>query len=57
MLLAAHWIEGVDWLAKTVTTKLTRDTMWWSNFLGQVDMGTSLNRRGKTIDDKKAPTI
>jgi hypothetical protein len=31
--------------------------VWRSNFLGQVDRGTILNRRGKTIDDKKAPTI
>jgi len=27
ILLAAHWIEGVDWLAKTVTTRLTQDSI------------------------------
>lgn len=27
VLLPAHWIDGVDWLAKTVTTKLTQDAV------------------------------
>ncbi|CAG2126517.1 hypothetical protein LMG31506_00001 [Cupriavidus yeoncheonensis] len=31
--------------------------LWWSNFLGQVDRRTIRNRRGRKIDDKKAPTI
>ncbi|WP_228772583.1 hypothetical protein [Cupriavidus necator] len=29
----------------------------WSNFLGQVDRRTIRYRRGRKIDDKKAPTI
>ncbi|KAI3597507.1 hypothetical protein D8I24_6656 (plasmid) [Cupriavidus necator H850] len=33
------------------------ERLWWSNFLGQVDRRTIRNRRGKKIDDKKAPTI
>jgi len=37
--------------------KASRATLWWSNFLGQVDRRTIRNRRGKKIDDKKAPTI
>jgi hypothetical protein len=42
---------------RSLRLALIQDEVWWSNFLGQVDRGTILNRRGKTIDDKKAPTI